>query len=98
MNIRKVKYFYKEGDHQCEVVSKAIETVGMENPQEYNTHDFQHIEEDLMPFFCEQYPHDRVPCMFYKKDKIFEASEDMTDDDLVNAVRDIYEKIKDLPY
>ncbi len=98
MNIRRVKYFYKEGDHQCEVVSKAIEEVGMENPEEYNTHDFQHIEEDLMPFFCEQYPHDRVPCMFYKKDMIFQASEDMTDEQLVDAVRNVYDRIKDLPY
>ena len=98
MNFRKVKYFYREGDHKCQVINKAIEDVGMENPEEYNTHDFQHIEEDLMPFYVSQYPHDRVPCMFYKKQKIFEATEDMTDEDLVNAVRNVYDQIKNLSY
>ncbi len=98
MNIRKVKYFYKEGDHQCEVMNKAIETVGMENLEEYNTHDFQHIEEDLMPEFAKRYPHENVPCMYYKNEKIFEADPDMTDEDLVDAMRRIYDQIKNLSY
>ena len=98
MNIRKVKYFYREGDHKCEVVNKAIETVGLENLEEYNTHDFQHIEEDLMPDYAKQYPHENVPCMYYKTQKRFEADPDMSDADLVKAVRDVYNEIKNLPY
>jgi len=98
MDIRKVRFFYKEGDHACDVMRKAIADVAQENLQEYNPHDFYHIDDDIMGFMAKTYPHDNVPCMYYKDQKLFEKDGDMTDEELVNAVRDIYDRIKDLPY
>ena len=98
MDIRKVRFFYKEGDHACDVAGKAIVDVAQENLQEYDPHDFYHIDEDILEVMVKKYPHDNVPCFYYKDQKLFEAEPGMSDDEIIDAVRAIYDRIKDLPY